>query len=47
MGISFKGPSGGKGEKGVAGQKGEPASIGEIGKLNDSTIIKVSVNMAG
>ena len=47
MGISFKGPSGGKGEKGVPGQKGEPASIGEIGKLNDSTIIKVSVNMAG
>ena len=47
MGISFKGPSGGKGEKGVPGQKGEPASFSEIGQINNSTIIKVSVNMAG
>lgn len=47
MGISFKGPSGDKGDKGVPGEKGQPASIAEIGKLNDSTIIKVRVNNYG
>lgn len=47
MGIAFKGPSGDKGDKGVPGQKGQPASISEIGKLNDSTIIKVRVNNYG
>lgn len=47
MGISFEGPPGDKGQKGVPGQKGEPASLGGLGQLNNSTIIKVRVNMAG